>query len=248
MKFSLGFVLLLAVATGTQAQLYTPSTGVIPGGNGYMGLNTGGTAPQINFEIVGWGQIIRNPTNTSYATSRLYNNYNDVFHSLSLDYGGSSYPGSILTGGPVGEAGALSTVGAFPLMLGTSNTVRMLITSAGNVGIGTTNPGSFKLAVEGKIGAREINVTTTNPFPDYVFESSYNLPSLEEVERYIKKNNHLPDVPTAKEVEKDGVDLGEMNILLLKKIEELTLYVIELKKVTDVQSREIADLKVKGNK
>jgi hypothetical protein len=107
---------------------------------------------------------------------------------------------------------------------------RFMIDPQGNIGIGTTNPGSFKLAVEGKIGAREVNVTTTNPWPDYVFEPSYNLSPLDSIKTYIDKNKHLPEVPSAKEMEKNGVNLGEMNMLLLKKIEELTLYVIELRK------------------
>jgi hypothetical protein len=98
----------------------------------------------------------------------------------------------------------------------------------GSVGIGTTDPGSFKLAVNGKIWATEIQVALTNPGPDYVFEKSYNLPNLEDVKFYIDQNKHLPEVPSAKEMEADGVNVGEMNMLLLKKIEELTLYVIQM--------------------
>ncbi|GAA0893132.1 hypothetical protein GCM10009122_28110 [Fulvivirga kasyanovii] len=109
----------------------------------------------------------------------------------------------------------------------------MSFTNTGNVGIGTNDPGSFKLAVEGKIGAREIQVTAVTPWPDYVFEEDYNLTDLSEVEQYIKENKHLPGVPTATEVEKDGVNLGEMNVKLLEKVEELTLYIIELKKEID---------------
>ena len=104
----------------------------------------------------------------------------------------------------------------------------LAIYSNGNVGIGTDSPGSFKLSVEGKIGAREINVTATNPFPDYVFHSNYSLRPLSEVESFVKENKHLPEIPSAAEVEKNGINLGEMDALLLKKIEELTLYVIEL--------------------
>jgi len=101
---------------------------------------------------------------------------------------------------------------------------------AGNVGIGTTTPSSFKLAVEGKIWAKEVQVALTNPGPDYVFEKSYDLRTLEEVKIYIELNKHLPEIPSAKEMEKNGVQLGEMNMLLLKKIEELTLYIIEQEK------------------
>src|ERR1044072_1234494 len=68
---------------------------------------------------------------------------------------------------------------------------------------------------------------------DFVFQPEYKLPTLAEVEGYIKVNRHLPDVPSAEEVEKDGLDLGEMNKRLLQKVEELTLYLIELKKEND---------------
>jgi hypothetical protein len=104
----------------------------------------------------------------------------------------------------------------------------------GNVGIGTS-PGNFKLAVNGKIWGTEVQVAVTKP-PDYVFEKSYPLPTLEEVKSFIDQNKHLPEIPSAKEMEANGVNIGEMNMLLLKKIEELTLYVIE-------QQKEINDLK-----
>jgi hypothetical protein len=102
--------------------------------------------------------------------------------------------------------------------------------TTGNVGIGTTTPGSFKLAVNGKIWTQEVNVAMTNPGPDYVFEKDYDLLSLTELETYINQNKHLPEVPAAKEMEKDGLNLKEMNLILLKKVEELTLHVIALKK------------------
>jgi hypothetical protein len=109
--------------------------------------------------------------------------------------------------------------------------------TSGNVGIGTTSTGSMKLAVDGKVGAREVVVTLASPWPDYVFDDDYKLPSLLEVERYIKANKHLLEVPTAEEVKENGVSLGEMNTILLKKVEELTLYVVELSKANE-QNRE----------
>lgn len=105
----------------------------------------------------------------------------------------------------------------------------MRLTADGNVGIGTKTPGSYKLAVEGIIGARKVKVTTTS-WADFVFDENYKRPSLEETEAYIKANKHLPDVPSAAEVTKDGQDLGEMNRILLQKVEELTLELIEMKK------------------
>lgn len=95
----------------------------------------------------------------------------------------------------------------------------------GNLGIGTTNPGVYKLAVKGKIRAEEIKVETG--WADYVFKNDYNLPTLEEVEKHIKEKGHLINIPSAAEVEENGIQLGEMNRLLLEKIEELTLYILE---------------------
>ncbi|OQP67331.1 hypothetical protein A3860_02970 [Niastella vici] len=109
----------------------------------------------------------------------------------------------------------------------------------GKVGIGTDNPGSMQLAVEGRIGAREVQVTLQNPFPDYVFDSKYKLKSLNNLENYINQNKHLPGIPSAADVEKNGgIELGKMNTKLLEKIEELTLHVIELNKKIEKLEKE----------
>jgi hypothetical protein len=97
--------------------------------------------------------------------------------------------------------------------------------SAGNVGIGVSSP-TEKLSVNGTVKAREIRVDGQGA-PDYVFEETYHKLSLAEVEKYVRLNKHLPEVPSAKELERDGMAVGEMNKLLLKKIEELTLHLIE---------------------
>jgi len=105
----------------------------------------------------------------------------------------------------------------------------------GSVGIGTTNLSSWKLAVNGNIRAKEIKVETG--WSDFVFDKKYNLPSLKEVENHIKEKGHLKDIPSAKEVEQNGIFLGEMDSKLLQKIEELTLYTIEQeKKINELES------------
>ena len=98
----------------------------------------------------------------------------------------------------------------------------------GNVGIGTAKTDS-KLTVAGNIASREVKVTV-DAGADFVFENNYNLPSLESLDKFIKENKHLPEIASAKEMQKDGINLSEMNIKLLQKIEEMTLYMIEMKK------------------
>lgn len=98
------------------------------------------------------------------------------------------------------------------------------------------NKVNFRVKSNGDVYARYIKVTVNN-IPDYVFEKNYQLLSLKEVESYYKKNKHLPEVPSAAEFEKEGMDVGEMNKLLLKKIEELTLYSVDQdKKVQELQN------------
>jgi len=104
--------------------------------------------------------------------------------------------------------------------------------SNGNVGIGTTTPDQ-KLTVNGIVHASEVQIDLSVPAPDYVFEKNYPLPSLKQIEKYISSYMHLPDVPAAKEMEANGVNVGEMNMMLLKKVEELTLYIIEQQKQID---------------
>jgi hypothetical protein len=119
-----------------------------------------------------------------------------------------------------------------------------LIFGGGNVGIGTTNANdvNYKLFVETGIRTRKVKVDMAT-WADYVFSPSYKLPTLKEVETFIKKYKHLPDVPSEAEVKKEGLDLGEGQALLLKKIEELTLYIIEQNKKIELQQNEITNLK-----
>lgn len=106
-----------------------------------------------------------------------------------------------------------------------AKSVMFIKQSTGNVGIGTTDP-KAKLAVNGDIYAKKVRVTPDD-WPDFVFESAYELPSLQELERFIAEHKHLPGIPSAKEVSEQGVDLGQNQAKLLQKIEEMTLYLIE---------------------
>lgn len=138
-----------------------------------------------------------------------------------------------------------SQFGGFITFSTNNNTEQLRIDGSGNVGIGTISPRE-RLSVNGNIRAKEIKVEATN-WPDFVFKEEYQLPSLKEVEKYIKANKHLPEIPSAAEIEKDGVQLGEMNRMLLKKIEELTLHVINLDKKMTALEEENKNLKKNRN-
>lgn len=118
---------------------------------------------------------------------------------------------------------------------------RMTFLPGGNVGIGTSNP-QAKLAVEGNILAKEIKIKTDINVPDYVFEPDYNLKSLEEIESYVKQHKHLPEIPAAKQIQTDGLNLAEMNLLLLKKVEELTLHAIDNEKKRNELEKKVSKL------
>ena len=122
----------------------------------------------------------------------------------------------------------LNAFGSTPnLKFQSNSSTKMTILSNGNVGIGCTSP-SVKLAVNGKIQATEVEIKSA-PCSDYVFDNDYKLMSLHDLDAYVKVNKHLPEVPSAKEFAADGYSVGQMDDLLLRKIEELTLYVITLK-------------------
>ena len=107
----------------------------------------------------------------------------------------------------------------------------------GKVGLGKRNPAE-KLEVNGNIRAKEIKVETAN-WPDYVFEEDYPLTPLPEIEAFIKTNKHLPDIPSAQKIAEEGLSVGEMNKLMMKKIEELTLYLIEKDSIIKKQQQQL---------
>lgn len=123
-----------------------------------------------------------------------------------------------------------------------------IVYDGGNVGIGSSPAADWKLSVNGKIRAKEVKVETG--WADFVFEEDYDLPNLTEVENHINKNGHLKDIPSAEEVAKNGIGIGEIQAKLLQKIEELTLYTIaqekqlkEQQKLIESQTNEIDSFK-----
>ena len=139
------------------------------------------------------------------------------------------------------DGGMISSPGE-DLHFQTAGVSRITVSNGdGNVGIGVNPTAAYKLAVEGHIGAREVNVTNS-AWPDYVFMETYHLPTLTEVEQFVKENHHLPNIPSAHEVNENGIDLGTMNALLLEKIEQLMLYTIAQQKEIEKKKHNIKAL------
>ncbi len=187
--------------------------------SGNVGIGT--ISPSQKLEVN--GSILQNAENTALGVDNIGDSRLGFIKKAGLGPVLASSSGSPIVFSQSNQSGIYTNIG------GSILTERMRIDATGNVGIGTTQPDQ-KLTVNGTVHATRVKIETTVPGPDYVFEKSYSLPSLDEVKSYIDKNKHLPEVPSAKEMEAKGIDVGEMNMLLLKKVEELTLYVIELKK------------------
>ncbi len=117
-----------------------------------------------------------------------------------------------------------------------SNSAIFIAAATGNVGIGTNNP-TYKLSVLGNIRSTEVVVETG--WADYVFDKNYQLKPLYEVEAFIQQNNHLPNIPTAAEIEKNGLHLGDTQKRMMEKIEELTLYLIQQQKEIDTLKKKL---------
>lgn len=136
------------------------------------------------------------------------------------------------------------------------NPFKNLSEKNGKIGIGTSEPDEL-LTVKGKIHTQEVLVDLQGAVaPDYVFERyfkgfslvmpEYNLMSLEELEVFLKENHHLPEVPTAFEMQEDGISLKKMNLILLQKIEELTLYTLQQQKEIEVLKEAVGLKKMKN--
>ncbi|MFH6983759.1 hypothetical protein [Marinoscillum luteum] len=137
-----------------------------------------------------------------------------------------------------------SAISARPLFQWSNFTdAKMTMLANGNLGLGTESPDS-KLAVNGTIHTKEVRVDL-NGWSDFVFANDYKLPTLKEVETYISENKHLPEIPSEAEVSENGINLGEMNAKLLQKIEELTLYMIDMNRRMNQLETENTELKEK---
>ena len=231
--------------------------------NNNVGIST--ATPIYKLDIVG-GEMMFG-ANSDFGLTRT-NAIDKAIRLYVPHFYNAEKPATLITGGAV-ENSSFVSIGGGTVMANAvtqiqfntaennttiGGTIRMLINSVGNIGMGTTTPQhkldvigkgyfsssvgigtaqlgdpNYKLFVETGIRTRKIKVDQAN-WPDYVFRKDYNLPSLSEVEKFINKFEHLPGVESAETVAKDGVDLGSNQAMLLRKIEELTLYIIDQNK------------------
>lgn len=249
-------VICVLFTANIQAQTNTfPSTG-----NVGIGTLTPGALLDVYSTTAPAGIIVeRNPASpaiANYATIQLKNGANatgEMYFIGIKGVAGGTYECVQSVRDATGVFKAFSVVntatGKYEIRNGITNTEflnsgNVLFNNTGAVGIGmgaTAIPAGTKLAVAGKVSCKEVEVTLTG-LPDFVFNQDYNLRSLYDVENFINQNKHLPDVPTESEVIKNGLNLGEMNATLLQKVEELTLYMIDLKKQNDILQARISKL------
>ena len=118
----------------------------------------------------------------------------------------------------------------------------MKITKDGYVGIDTDDTKQYQFAVNGSAVFTKVVVKQVQNWPDYVFKKAYPLLPLDSLSKYVAANNHLPDIPSSDSVQRQGLDVGNTEAALLKKIEELTLYIIQQNRRLDAQQEQIDKL------
>jgi hypothetical protein len=186
-------------------------------------------------------------SNTSYAGSVVMSNFRFAFNSdnsiiyllfdianrnsgalVTVKFDGNGYNanygpnwGGTLPASP-------TTCGVYPLVI-----------NQGSVSIGTANAKGYQFAVNGSAIATAMTVKLNANWPDYVFKKEYQLQPLIQLQAFIDQNHHLPEMPSEQDVAKDGINLGEMDKLLTKKVEELTLYIIEKDQKDNQQQQQI---------
>lgn len=190
--------------------------------NSYSGVQS--FALDVNYKCVHSCPLVMRLRRLSGGSSSGWINFivesNSGFSELSIE--GKS---GVVSAGFLGNNGGYK----FPVSNSTFNASEqgLFINPTGDIGVGTINTGGYKFAVAGNMIAESVKVQLKGSWPDYVFDKSYYLPDLQEVEKHIREKGHLPGIPSAADVRANGIDLGEINAKLLQQIEELTLHLIQ---------------------
>ena len=254
MKKILAILVSVLISTISFAQWVGTSPGDLYTTLPVANLGVGTATPSFKFHLVST-EIASNVTQSSVNPAeadravgffRMINSFNNETYNIAFRKFGGVF--QCLQSAKV--AGATVNISLFDystksIKFGGNGLVDINFANSGYVGIGTTvaPPAGVKLAVNGKVNCKEVEVTLTG-WSDFVFKDGYNLKPLFEVEAFINENNHLPGVPSEAEVLKNGVNLGNMDAILLQKIEELTLYMIDLKKENDLLKAKVEKIKL----
>lgn len=209
----------MAIGTGYAGVTAAPANGLMVSGSTGIGTTTIGSKLQINGNAaIGYSTSTVAPTN-------------------GLAVSGNTGIGTTSIGSKL-QINGNAAIGYSASQAAPANGLLV----SGPVGIGTTTTGTCKLAVAGKIAAREVIVTQATSWPDFVFQKGFNLKSLDEVEKNYTENKHLENIPTAAEVKANGIPVGEMQVKLLQKMEEMTMYMVALNKENKELKKQMAEL------
>jgi hypothetical protein len=225
-------------ATGTKVQI-TDGEGSSLSGNGYMVLGTP-TSSNMTVDV----NEIQARSNGNAATLYLQRSGGNLDISGHTTISPNSGSGEVLRIDGSNPNIGFYQSGAYKSFISQSGSEFFLGVNGGRmhldgtqVAIGTVNTtagvDAYKLTVSGKVICEELKVELYGSWPDYVFTDQYQLKPLHELKSFISTNHHLPNIPKASEVEKNGFEVGDMNKKLLEKVEELTLYIIDLQKQID---------------
>jgi len=223
----------LWIGGGSTGNLY-PRSNIFVTDNGIsFGTSDGNSNPETNIHlsILNSGKVGIGTTAPTDPLTVLNNGYYPGINvkpggqgkRATIGFGYSSTEGWIL-----GQDLSATGVMDFYLLDISSGEKRLFVDTSGGVGVGTTSiPANYKFAVQGKAVFEEVKVELAVAWPDFVFQSDYILRPLNQLDQYIRRNHHLPHMPTAQQVAEEGIMVGEMQGKLLEKIEELTLYLIQ---------------------
>lgn len=250
-------ILMVAGNSVVFGQWSTGGSNIYWNGAGVVGIGTSTPTSGYKLDVVGAGAKMRLYSNSAPSSAQFEVSASGVLSVLE----------STMTPSSQGRVG---TRGNYNFSLFTNDLDRFTVRTDGNVGIGNSNPtykldvngianattvyvglgatpppAGYKVAVGGKIMAEEVVIKLQANWPDYVFATDYQLPTIEELQIYIAKNRHLPGIPSAEIVEEEGLKIGEMNVELVKKMEELTLYIIQLKEEVNQLNAKIKTLEKK---